>query len=208
MEENFCHAYTAIGEDTCGNGTQAAKAALYSSPGNAAWKLLKRPKIRERIHQIHKERMDRHMITPEGVLFKLEHLRIKAENKGDLVTSKGCVELQGKYLSMFSDRIVGDFQQHERLDQMIETEAQLIGKIRINEILGAEQAGIPIALPQIQDAEFIPREPEKIPKSDEDQYSALDSDELLRRVLSGFEPGLDDDSEPELTPNMECVRRR
>lgn len=107
-EERFCQYYTAIGTDTASHATKAAEAAGYRTPHNAGWRLLQRPAVRERIHQIHQERMDKHLLTPEHVLMKTEHLRIRAEEKGDLATAARCVELQGKHLAMFSDHVQVD----------------------------------------------------------------------------------------------------
>jgi len=104
-EENFCKFYTAIGSESCGNGAKAAEAALYSCPRNAAWRLLKRPLVKARIAEIHKELMDRCMVSAEGVLLKLEHVRVLAVQKGDLATAKSCIELEGKFLGLFTERL-------------------------------------------------------------------------------------------------------
>jgi hypothetical protein len=146
MEDAFCQFYTALGEDTCQNGTKSAKKAGYKQPHNAAWKILRRPEIRQRISEIHRERMDKYMITPEGTLMKLENLRIKAEMKGDLTTAKGCVELQGKYLAMFSDRIRIDVfeEQHIEITASIEREAEKIAKMSL---FGNDAAESPPSLP-------------------------------------------------------------
>jgi len=116
-EDTFAVLYTAIGEETFCHGTLSAERAGYSkaSARTAAWKLLRMPKIKERIAEIHTENMSQSRINTASQLAKLEHLRRKAEEKGDLSTAVRCVELTGKYLQMFSDKhiIITEEPQHE-----------------------------------------------------------------------------------------------
>jgi hypothetical protein len=106
QQDMFCVLYTTIGEETFSNGTKSAEAAEYApaSSRTTAWKLLRTPKIRERIAELHQENMSRNLISVDSQLSKLEHLRRKAEEKQDLSTAVRCVELIGKYLCMFTDK--------------------------------------------------------------------------------------------------------
>jgi phage terminase small subunit len=105
-EEAFATAYTSIGSPAYSNATAAAAEAGYAeaSARTQGWKLLQRPDVRRRIAEIHRQNMSRNYLTVDKVLSDLEHLRRKSEEKGDISTATRCVELQGKYLVMFSDR--------------------------------------------------------------------------------------------------------
>jgi hypothetical protein len=117
QQETFCVFYTNIGTETFCHGTLSAEQAEYAKAScrTTAWKLLRTPKIRERIAEIHHENMSRNLINVDSQLAKLEHLRRKAEERGDLSSAIRAVELVGKYLSMFSDKhvIVTEQPQHE-----------------------------------------------------------------------------------------------
>lgn len=105
-EEAFCVAYTTIGSDTYGNATSAAREAGYSekSARTQGWKLLKKVEIRQRILQLHTENMQRNLITIDKVLSDLEHDKVQARKDHQFAVAKGCTELQGRYLAMFTDR--------------------------------------------------------------------------------------------------------
>jgi hypothetical protein len=107
QQETFCVLYTTIGEETFSHGTKSAELAGYApaSCRTAAWKLLRTPKVRERIAEIHTGNMSRNLISIDSQLAKLEHLRRKAEDKQDLATAVRCVELIGKYLCIFSKKL-------------------------------------------------------------------------------------------------------
>jgi len=137
QELAFCEFYTALGEPTCGNGTQSALAADYSekSPHTQAWKLLQRQAIKEKIREIHDELMAKHNLNPSRILYDLEHVRLRALAKGDLAVAARCSELQGKHLTMFSDKfIVGDqFEQERKLTEAEEAEARRFVEFRLRE---------------------------------------------------------------------------
>ncbi|MBN2183154.1 MAG: terminase small subunit [Sedimentisphaerales bacterium] len=118
-EESFCLLYTEIGSETFCHGTLSAERAGYAKAGarTQAWKLLRIPKIRERIAEIHSENMSLSHINVHSQLAKLENLRQNAEEKGDLSSAIRAVELTGKYLQMFNDRhvIVTEQQQPHKM---------------------------------------------------------------------------------------------
>jgi phage terminase small subunit len=105
-EDSFCIHYTTIGTETYSNGTRSAMEAGYAekSAHTSAWKLLKRPAIRERVLELHTENMRRNMITVDKVLADIEHDKILARQKGDIASALRADELQGKYLAMFVER--------------------------------------------------------------------------------------------------------
>ena len=115
-EESFCIYYTSIGADTFCHGTLSAERAGYAkaSARTAAWKLLRVPKIRSRIMEIHAENMSRNFISIDKVLNDLEHDKALARAKGDISSAIRADELQGKYLSMFSNKHVFA-REHEEL---------------------------------------------------------------------------------------------
>ena len=57
------------------------------------------------IKELHAENMQRNMITVDKVLADLEHDKLMARKAGKYAVAKGCTELQGKYLSMFTDKV-------------------------------------------------------------------------------------------------------
>ena len=109
-QDSFCVHYTTIGTPQFGNGTRAAIAAGYAEAGAAvlAHKLLKDKRIIARINQLHSENMVRNMITVDKVLADLEHDKLMARENHQYAVAKGCTELQGRFLAMFTDRQVID----------------------------------------------------------------------------------------------------
>ena len=106
-EAAFAVHFTTIGNDTFSDGKKSAIAAGYSdrSAHVAASRLMKREKVRNRISELHSENMQRNLITVDKVLADLEHDKILARKDQQYAVAKGCTELQGKYLAMFTDRL-------------------------------------------------------------------------------------------------------
>ncbi|MHC5075187.1 MAG: terminase small subunit, partial [Planctomycetota bacterium] len=106
-QESFCINYTSIGSETFGNGTKSAIEAGYSekSAYSQASALLKNPKVRERIKNLHAENMGRNNMTVDKVLADLEHDKIMARRAGQYSVAKECSVAQGKYLAMFKDNV-------------------------------------------------------------------------------------------------------
>ena len=106
-QDSFCVNYTTIGSKTYSNGTKAALAAGYSekSAHVTATKLLKQEAIRDRIVELQAENMKRNLITVDKVLADLEHDKLLAREARQYSVAKGCTELQGRYLAMFTDNI-------------------------------------------------------------------------------------------------------
>jgi hypothetical protein len=179
MEDAFCVAFTSIGTDTCDNGTKAAAAAGYSQPHNAAWRLLKRDEIRQRIHEIHTRMMDKYLITPQGVLTKLEHLRIRAESKGDLATCAKCVELEGKYLSMFSDRLHVDIHTDNPLELSAAVRPAALEEAQRQLMAGGVDLPVLDAQPQpaVIDADFESDRRQRIIETEQARQMLFDSQE-------------------------------
>lgn len=142
QELAFCEFYTALGEPTCGNGTQSALKSGYSEKGahTTAWKLLQRPAIKEKIREIHDELMAKHNLNPSRILYDLEHTRLRALDKGDLSVAARCSELQGKHLTMFSDKYVVDDPAMRELTEAEEAEARKIAAIRLRQTYLEEKA--------------------------------------------------------------------
>lgn len=66
--------------------------------------LLKKPKIQVAVSKRMAEAAKNVEITPEKVLTDLEHTRLAALGAKQYTAAKGCSELQGKYLAMFTDK--------------------------------------------------------------------------------------------------------
>ena len=131
-QEAFCVHYTTIGAETFSNGTKAAIAAGYSknSAYSQASTLLKNPKIQQRIKQLHSENMSRNMVTVDSVLSELDHIEKLAIRDGQFGAATRCVELKGRYLAMFTDRLSVDVD-----DIRVYTEAERLEAKRIALVL-------------------------------------------------------------------------
>ena len=121
-EAAFAVHFTTIGSDTFSDGKKSAVASGYSerSAHVAASRLMKRDKVRNRISELHSENMQRNLITTDKVLADLEHDKVMARKHNQYSVAKGCTELQGKYLAMFTDRL----EQAEEHRQLTPTEEQ------------------------------------------------------------------------------------
>ncbi len=91
------------------NGTEAARRAGYKGNDNTlatvAAENLRKPAIRQEIDRRMALLMSNAKITVEKVLRDLEVTRVKALLDCNYSAAVRCLELQGKYLKMFSDRI-------------------------------------------------------------------------------------------------------
>jgi len=91
------------------NGTEAARRAGYKGTDNTlasvAVENLRKPAIREKVDATIAEAAEGASITVEKVLKNLEITRAKAFECGKYSVAVRCLELQGKYLKMFTDRI-------------------------------------------------------------------------------------------------------
>jgi phage terminase small subunit len=132
-EVSFCEHYTNLGADSCSNGTASAKLAGYAevSAHTSAWKLLQRPPVQEKIKQLHAQRMGRHLINADRILFDLEHTRTRALAKDDLAVATRCSELMGKTLAMFTDVQVLDEPARRDLDEQEQAEATELARLRL-----------------------------------------------------------------------------
>jgi phage terminase small subunit len=140
-QESFCIHYTTIGAETFGNGTKSAITAGYSEKGAYARgsELLRNRKVRERINELHAENMSRNNITVDKVLADLEHDKLMARKAGQYGVAKGCTELQGKYLVMFTDNVnQNDVQKQRELDEREAKEAERLAAILLRERIEEE----------------------------------------------------------------------
>ncbi len=110
------------------NGTEAARRAGYKGNDNTlasvAVENLRKPAIRQEIDRRMALLMSNAKITVEKVLRDLEVTRVKALLDCNYSAAVRCLELQGKYLKMFSDRI-----EHVQAIEDISTE-ELVQLIR------------------------------------------------------------------------------
>ena len=91
------------------NGTEAARRAGYKGNDKTlaatAIENLGKPRIREEIDRILGEAMAAADVTIEKVLRELQITYERASEAGNFSAAVRCLELMGKYLKMFSDRI-------------------------------------------------------------------------------------------------------
>lgn len=106
-QEAFAVAFTDLQADTFGNGEKSAVAARYSenSARTQAWRLLKNDDVNRRILELYDETLKGNRVTTESVLANLAHDRSMARKEGQYSVAVRCTELEGKYLSLFTDRL-------------------------------------------------------------------------------------------------------
>ncbi len=136
-QDSFCVHYTTIGSETYSHGTKAALAAGYSesSAHVTATKLLKQEAIRNRIIELQAENMKRNLITVDKVLADLEHDKLLARERHQYGVAKGCTELQGKYLAMFTDRHVNETTEAKELSERQKEEVKAYTQWRLLQLV-------------------------------------------------------------------------
>lgn len=128
----FVLAYTCVGSTTC---SQLGKSAIASgsSENNAsrdASRLMKKPHVREAIKDIHQKMMDDALINPQKILNDLQNTLDLALAKGDLTAANRSIELQGKYLTMFNERVIVDTtEQHRVLSESEKEQARILAAV-------------------------------------------------------------------------------
>jgi len=130
-ERAFCEHFTdASAPATFGNPTAAALAAGYASVRDSVWRLMRRPRVRERIGE-----MLAAQTGPEAVLASLEIIRRLSLAVGDLQVATRVTELLAKTNGMFVDRVIVDLPAQHEYDARLEAECHALARVRL------EQAG-------------------------------------------------------------------
>ncbi len=117
-QELFCQFYTSIGRVTFGHTTRSYQEAYpdcktENSAAASGSSLLRIPKIQSRINQLHQENLTKNGVTIESVLANIQHDRLKAREAGQWAVAKGLDELEGRHLTMFSDKLVSGTAEYE-----------------------------------------------------------------------------------------------
>lgn len=101
-QEAFCQEYVV---DL--NGAAAARRAGYSekTAHEQAAQLLAKLNIAERIAELKRERAEKVARTAQDVLNDIISVTLQARDEGDLKTALKGLELQGKHLGMFTDKL-------------------------------------------------------------------------------------------------------
>lgn len=126
-EKAFCSYYTEIGGEGCGRPCVAARLSGWGK--NAGAKLLNDERIQEYINRLHAARMRKVNLNAEKVLHDLEHTRVLALEKSDLMAAARCSELQGKAMALFADRLAVDSEALHQFDEHRRRQAQRISSI-------------------------------------------------------------------------------
>jgi phage terminase small subunit len=126
------------------NATAAAERAGYARPHKTGALLLRRPEVAKVVRKHMEARAAKTAITAESVIDRINRIAEKCEKDGDMPTALRALELLGKHLRLFSDRLeidVGD-RLAERL--RMARERRLVGP-------GASPQGpaVNVALPEI-----------------------------------------------------------
>jgi len=116
-QEHFCRLITAIGSETYSRGGRSAKLAGYKQPDNASCKLLKNPRIQNRINELIAEHMKRNNLNADRVLSDLQHEKSAALEKGDIASAIAATRLMGLHLKMFSERMEFSLEDSRQLEE-------------------------------------------------------------------------------------------
>ena len=100
QEEAFCQAFGNPESETFGKQEASAEAAGYSGARTAAWRCMRRPRVKKRLQEIY----DASEFSVGRILTNLLHDRKLAEAKGDISAMVRADELCGKHLRMFVER--------------------------------------------------------------------------------------------------------
>jgi hypothetical protein len=117
-ERLFCLRFTDIDNpELFGKSTAAAAAAGLSK--NKATRMLRDDRVQAEICRQYERRLTKAMVSPSKILADLEHTRLRALDKGDLMAAARCSELEGKTFAMFAERFAIQTAP-ERAEQMSE----------------------------------------------------------------------------------------
>lgn len=133
-ELEVCQRYTEIGGETFSQKRESVIAAGYSENSARAMgtKLWKKSDFRQQIRNCNAANMIRNNITVDSVLASIEHDKLAARKAGQFGIAKDCAVAQGKWLTMFSDRMVIDEPEARRkLSEKETQECKAIAKIRL-----------------------------------------------------------------------------
>ena len=138
-QRSFAEAYAA-----CGNASEAARKAGYSlkTAASQGARLLKHVHVAEQITQMQAEAGERAAIEIDDVLDMLLAAVADAKSAGQHGPSVRAVELIGRHLAMFKDRISFTEEQGASDDDLIEQLAAGDGRKRemLRAVLGAEDS--------------------------------------------------------------------
>jgi len=107
-QEAFVRWYTTPG-DTLYNATASARKAGYKGNENTiatvGWQNLRKPAIQRALRAVWAEAFKVTDLTVDSVIAELEQHRVLALAAGDHGAANKALELKGKYLKMFADRV-------------------------------------------------------------------------------------------------------
>ena len=108
-ESAFVQHYCAGTSKTAGNGLESAIAAGYQGTPKSlrvtASQILRRPHVVKAMDKLTSKAVKRSGLTVDKVLAQLEETRVAAVKVGNYGAAVRCIELTGKYLKMFTERI-------------------------------------------------------------------------------------------------------
>lgn len=181
-EKLFVQHITALGQKTFGNPTASAEAAGYRDAPNSGWRLSKRQLVKDAIAAVFDERRQFGLVTESAVINRLENLRIRSEESGDLSVACRCVELQMKYLGLLVDRLsVETPQERIAIDAQQRKTAQKLARavIRFSLLDEPDDNSLPAAL--------------LLPEQGETVDAAFTDDEPPGDMTAAQEPQMFDD---------------
>jgi phage terminase small subunit len=133
-ELKFCHAFADPESESYGLATESAKAAGYSQPHTAAWKLRRRENVQRYLGKLYEHTF----AAVARVMSDIEHERLLAIKKGDISSALRASELQGKRLGAFieSQQLIVEHQ--HVMAEVSQREAQKLARAML--MLEDEQA--------------------------------------------------------------------
>lgn len=141
--ERFCAFFTSIGGDGFGDQTKAGKLAGYNGDNISVTtsQLLKLPKIRERLQDYYNASLSAALLTPAKILAELDNIKRVSLENGNQATAARCVELQGRYLAMFSDRVTVDVDEMESFSIREAEHGRRLARALVKEMIDVSHEG-------------------------------------------------------------------
>lgn len=203
-EKLYVQHITALGQPTFGNPTKSAEAAGYADAPNSGWRLSKRQLVKDAIAAVFDERRQFGLVTESAVINRLENLRIRAEETGDLSTAVRCVEIEAKYLGLLVDRHQFELPQERiqldaRQKESARKIAQAVLRFSLLDDPGDNSLPAGLMLPgqgETVDAAFDEQPPELTAAQQEPQTPFDDDDDDVEPLIPrSFSPDSNEESE-------------
>ena len=132
-EEAFCQYMTMLGTETLGHRTNSAIQAGYSRKRAAVTgsQLCKKQKIQERIEKLTAKNLRSKGVTAQSIVTDLLRIQEKTETEGKYSDTLRALELLGRTLGMYSDRVTLDTAEIQEFSERKRAELRKLAKLSV-----------------------------------------------------------------------------